>query len=233
MENRDFYDDIVDKRTISDSMKLREGFSIRFRTAMDFVVDKLQFLSHEFELENNYALIDSIQHRIKSPDSILEKVDRKHLPKTRQTLFTGLHDIAGVRVITRFISDVYTLEDMLLDQPDVRVVQRKDYIAHPKANGYRSLHIIVSVPIYFSSGTENIDVEIQIRTIAMNFWASVEHELNYKKDIPNKDAIRADLAKTAQDITRLDNKMDSLREDIWQQTDQDSNEGNQKKAQTK
>ncbi|KRM60311.1 GTP pyrophosphokinase [Paucilactobacillus vaccinostercus DSM 20634] len=215
MDNRAFYDDIVDHRTIADSMKLAESFMIRYRTAMDFVIDKLNFLSREFKLQNDYDLVDSMQHRIKTPDSILEKVDRKHLPKTRDTIFNQLHDIAGVRVITRFISDVYTLEDMLLEQPDIKVVTKKDYIKHPKENGYRSLHLIVTVPIYLTNGTENIAVEIQIRTIAMNFWASVEHELNYKKDIPNKQMIREDLSHTATYVAHLDQKMDHLRDDIW------------------
>lgn len=100
-------------------------------------------------------------------------------------------------------------------QPDVTVVQRKDYIEYPKENGYRSLHLIVSVPIYLSSGTENIDVEIQIRTIAMNFWASVEHELNYKKDVVNKTLLRENLSQTADDVSLLDRKMDRLRGRIW------------------
>nr|WP_263849336.1 hypothetical protein [Secundilactobacillus similis] len=113
------------------------------------------------------------------------------------------------------MSDVYTIEDMLMAQPDVTVVQRKDYIEYPKENGYRSLHLIVSVPIYLSSGTENIDVEIQIRTIAMNFWASVEHELNYKKDVANKTLLRENLSQTADDVSLLDRKMDRLRGRIW------------------
>lgn len=215
MNNQAFYEDLVDQRTISDSMKLAEAFMIRYRTAMDFVMDKLNFLNREFKLKNDYDLVDSMQHRIKTPDSILEKVDRKHFPKTRDTIFNKLHDIAGVRVITRFISDVYTIEDMLMAQPDVTVVQRKDYIEYPKENGYRSLHLIVSVPIYLSSGTENIDVEIQIRTIAMNFWASVEHELNYKKDVANKTLLRENLSQTADDVSLLDQKMDRLRGRIW------------------
>ena len=131
-------------------------------------------------------------------------------------MFNNLHDIAGIRLIVRFLSDVKTVENLLATQADIKVLRVKDYIHHPKANGYQSLHLILGVPVYTVDGPSIIEVELQVRTIAMNFWASLEHELNYKKNVPHQDALRASLTKKAQLITELDQEMDDIKQRMYE-----------------
>ncbi|MGF7437077.1 GTP pyrophosphokinase [Lentilactobacillus senioris] len=202
------------KEVLNLTQKFDGEFKIRYQTALDLIVAKLRFIDRSYQLEHEVTLIDSVQSRIKSPDSIVEKMERKQLNFATDRIANYIRDIAGVRVITRFISDIETMHRLIKNQPDIQVVTEKDYVTHPKANGYRSLHLIVEVPVYLNTGEERIPVEIQIRTIGMNFWASLEHELNYKKDIPNKEQLRADLTRKAHDITQLDEEMDELRAKI-------------------
>jgi len=193
-----------------------KAYSLRYEVAMKLVLDKLDYISREYELRYGYALIDSKQSRIKSPESIVGKLQRKHLPLTFNAVFTELHDIAGIRLIVRFLSDVKTVEDLLATQADIKVLRVKDYIHHPKTNGYQSLHLILGVPIYTVDGPSIIEVELQIRTIAMNFWASLEHELNYKKNVPEQATLQASLTKKAQLITELDQEMDDIKRRMYQ-----------------
>ncbi len=193
------------------------AYSLRYEVAMKLVLDKLDYISREYELRYGYALIDSKQSRIKSPESIVGKMRRKELPLTLEAVFTNLHDIAGIRLIVRFLSDIKTVEDLLATQADLKVLKVKDYIHHPKANGYQSLHLILGVPIYTVDGPNMIEVELQIRTIAMNFWASLEHELNYKKNVPNQAALRHSLTEKAHLITQLDQEMDDIKERMYDQ----------------
>ncbi|WP_318767281.1 GTP pyrophosphokinase [Lactiplantibacillus carotarum] len=192
-----------------------KAYSLRYEVAMKLVLDKLDYISREYELRYGYALIDSKQSRIKSPDSIVGKLKRKHLPLTFDAVFNNLHDIAGIRLIVRFLSDVKTVEDLLATQADIKVLKVKDYIHHPKDNGYQSLHLILGVPVYTVDGPNIIEVELQIRTIAMNFWASLEHELNYKKNVPNQVALQQSLTKKAQLITELDQEMDDIKRRMY------------------
>lgn len=143
---------------------------------------KLQILNREFEQSNDRNPIENIKSRIKSAESIAKKMERKGLPMTLSCLTNNIYDIAGIRVICPFITDVYEVARMLLSQTDVELVQVKDYIREPKENGYRSLHLIVKINVFFSDGMRQVPVEVQMRTIAMNFWASTEHQLRYKKD---------------------------------------------------
>lgn len=196
------------------SSKFAGEFEIRYQTALDLVVDKLKFIDRSYQLEHDVKLIDSLQHRIKTLESIMEKIQRKGLMNNPTDVRNKIRDIAGVRVITKFLTDIETVHQLIKDQPDIEIVQEKDYIRYPKPNGYQSLHLIVEVPIYLSTGTERIPVEIQIRTIAMNFWASLEHELNYKKDVDNKEQLRDDLRRKADDITKLDVEMDQIRQEL-------------------
>ena len=193
-----------------------KAYSLRYEVAMKLVLDKLDYISREYELRYGYALIDSKQSRIKSPESIVGKMQRKHLPLTLNAAFNNLHDIAGIRLIVRFLSDVKTVENLLATQADIKVLRVKDYIHHPKANGYQSLHLILGVPVYTVDGPSIIEVELQVRTIAMNFWASLEHELNYKKNVPHQDALRASLTKKAQLITELDQEMDDIKQRMYE-----------------
>lgn len=202
------------KEVLNLTQKFDGEFNIRYQTALDLVVAKLNFLNRSYQLEHGVTLIDSLQSRIKSPDSIVEKMERKHLDLATDRIADYIRDIAGVRVITKFVSDIEVMHQLIQNQPDIKVVTEKDYVTHPKENGYRSLHLIVEIPVYLNTGEERIPVEIQIRTIGMNFWASLEHELNYKKNIPNKEQLRTDLTRKAHDITQLDEEMDSLRAKI-------------------
>lgn len=192
-----------------------KAYSLRYEVAMKLVLDKLDYISREYELRYGYALIDSKQSRIKSAESILGKMRRKHLPLTFEAVFNNLHDIAGIRLIVRFLSDVKTVEDLLATQADIKVLKVKDYIHHPKENGYQSLHLILGVPVYTVDGPSIVEVELQIRTIAMNFWASLEHELNYKKNVPHQADLQKSLTEKARLITELDQEMDDIKERIY------------------
>ncbi|MBR1861534.1 MAG: GTP pyrophosphokinase family protein [Lachnospiraceae bacterium] len=150
--------------------------------AIEQVTAKLNILKGEFQFSNDRNPISSISSRIKSKESILYKMKKKGLPLTVSALIDNIHDIAGVRVICPFIEDVYYVARMLTRQPDIDIIEVKDYIREPKDNGYRSLHLIVNDNVIFSNTSREVPVEIQIRTIAMDFWASTEHQLRYKKD---------------------------------------------------
>ena len=155
--------------------------------------------------------IESISTRLKSADSIVEKMHRRGQPVSIESIQKSLTDIAGARVICSFLDDIYTLADMIKTQEDITVHVKKDYIAHPKENGYRSLHLIVSIPIYLSQGRKDIPVEIQFRTIAMEFWATLEHKIKYKKKIADPESVSAELKSCADLINEIDHRMQSLR----------------------
>lgn len=175
---------------------------------------KFEILEDEFESKHQRNPISTISSRIKEPLSILDKMKRKGLPVTLDNMVNKLYDIAGIRITCPFISDVYHVMQMLLKQPDVKVVKIKDYIKEPKKNGYRSLHIIVKVEVYFSDRKRLIPVEIQVRTIAMDFWACLEHQLHYKKDYPMPEDIEQELKSIADSITETDIRMQNLAKHI-------------------
>lgn len=187
---------------------------LNYRSAIQVVKTKIDYLDREYKIQYGHSLVDSLQSRIKSPESILEKVQRKHFDFNLNTLPTEMHDIAGIRIIVRFEDDMLTMERRLAKQPDIRILRRKDYVSHPKANGYRSLHLIIAVPVYLAAGRTEVLVEIQIRTIAMNFWASLEHELNYKKQISHQAQLRQELLAKAEVIHQLDQDMNDIKNQI-------------------
>ena len=182
--------------------------------AIEQITAKLNILKGEFQFSNDRNPISSISSRIKSKDSIVYKMQKKGLPFTVSALISNIHDIAGVRVICPFIQDVYYVAQMLARQPDVEILEVKDYIRDPKENGYRSLHLIVTVKVCFSNSTENVPVEIQIRTIAMDFWASTEHQLRYKKDRIFSDKDEKKLKKCADLMAKADEEIQSLAGDF-------------------
>jgi len=175
---------------------------------------KLQILNREFEQSNDRNPIENIKSRIKSAESIAKKMERKGLPMTLSCLTNNIYDIAGIRVICPFITDVYEVARMLLSQTDVELVQVKDYIREPKENGYRSLHLIVKINVFFSDGMRQVPVEVQLRTIAMNFWASTEHQIRYKKDKVITPEMHARLKKCADIMADADYQMQKLAEEI-------------------
>ncbi|MCI5647933.1 MAG: GTP pyrophosphokinase family protein [Fusicatenibacter sp.] len=187
---------------------------MEYHCAMEEIATKLRNLNLEFAQVYNRNPFETIKTRIKSPSSILEKMQRRGYDITIGNLEEKLSDIAGVRVICSFQKDIYTLADLLLQQDDVVLLERKDYIQNPKQNGYRSLHLIVEVPIFLSSGKKMRKVEIQFRTIAMDFWASLDHKLRYKKDLKNAEMVAAELRECAETICGIDVKMQGILEQI-------------------
>lgn len=185
-----------------------------YRCAMMEIETKFNVLNEEYSLALDRNPISSIKTRLKSFESIKEKLQRKELPLRVESIEENLNDVAGVRVICSFPEDVYTLADALLKQDDITLVEKKDYIENPKENGYRSLHLIVSVPIFLAREKRYMKVEIQLRTIAMDVWASLEHQLRYKKDVEFTEEMADELKKCAMLSAELDSRMDKLREKI-------------------
>ena len=189
-----------------------------YSSAMLEVETKFKVLNIEFSNKFDRNPIESIQTRLKKPMSIYEKLNRLHIPVSVEGIEKNLNDIAGVRVICSFVDDIYKLADMLAVQDDVYVVQTKDYIKNPKPSGYRSLHMIVEVPIFLSKEKRYMRVEVQLRTIAMDFWASLEHKLRYKKSIPEDQSkyLAEEMMDCAQISSALDERMQKVRDVIMQ-----------------
>ena len=188
---------------------------MRYRCAMLEVKTKLDVLNTELSLENDRNPFESISCRIKTVPSIIEKLSRKGLEPSVESIEKNLNDVAGIRVICSFPDDIYILADRLCSQDDVRLVERKDYIENPKDNGYRSLHLIVEIPIFLMDEKKYMRVEVQFRTIAMDFWASLEHKLKYKKEpVGDIEEISKQLKECADEISRLDFKMQEIHHKI-------------------
>ena len=187
---------------------------MQYRCALMEVETKLNVLNAEFTMKNNRNPFESIKSRIKTPKSIIEKLKRKGYEISVKGIEENLADVAGIRVICSFPDDIYATAKMLTDQDDSRVLEVKDYIINPKPNGYRSLHLILEVPIFLSNEKKNMKVEVQFRTIAMDFWASLEHKLKYKKNIENAEEISKELQRCAEASSQLDLRMQALRDRI-------------------
>lgn len=182
-----------------------------YKCALMEVETKFNVLSQELSLEYDRNPIETIKSRIKSPQSIIEKMERKSLPPTPENIEEYLHDVAGLRVICSFPSDIYTIARAFLLQDDIRLIEKKDYIEHPKENGYRSLHLIVEIPIFLHDEKKYMKVEVQFRTIAMDWWASLEHKIRYKKEVSDTAQIRQELQECAEQAALLDLRMERLR----------------------
>lgn len=178
------------------------------------ICTKLEILNNEFKLTHQYNPIEHITSRIKSASSIARKIRLKNKELTVENILKYIHDVAGVRIICSFTSDIYKIADAIAKQDDVKVLKVKDYIANPKENGYMSYHMIVSIPIFLSNDVIETKVEIQIRTIAMDFWASLEHKIYYKFEGKAPEGIRDELRECARIISFLDNKMLSINEEV-------------------
>lgn len=188
---------------------------MQYNCAMLEIKTKLDVLNSQLSLEDDKNPFESILCRIKSPKSIVEKLKRKGYPLTVESIEENLDDVAGIRVICSFPEDIYVLSNRLCSQDDVRLVEIKDYIKSPKPNGYRSLHLIVEVPIFLLNEKKYMRVEVQFRTIAMDFWASLEHKVKYKKEITaNIEEISNELRLCADEISKLDLKMQDIRRKI-------------------
>ena len=187
---------------------------MEYRSAIMEMETRLKVLYEEFAQEYNRNPFESIKSRLKSPASIYEKLERKSFEETVESIRENLTDVAGVRVICSFPDDIYRLAELLIKQDDIILFRKKDYIMYPKSNGYRSLHLIVEVPIFLSNEKKYMKVEVQFRTIAMDFWASLEHKLKYKKNVANTDEIERQLKACADSIEDLDYQMQEIRNKI-------------------
>ena len=187
-----------------------------YRCAIMEVETKMRVLNETLSLQYDRNPIETVKSRLKSPHSIVEKMVRKELTLSVENIERNLNDVAGIRVICSFPEDVYLIARYLLQQDDVKLIQEKDYIKNPKENGYRSLHLIIEIPIFLADEKRLMRVEIQLRTIAMDFWASLEHKLRYKKDIEGAEEIAEELRICAEHSANLDHEMQKIRARIEQ-----------------
>lgn len=188
--------------------------ALTYKFGIDEVMTKIGILRDEFRHMQNYNPVEHVGSRLKSLESIVAKCRRKGIPLTPEAVREKMFDIAGVRVTCSFVSDIYRVRDMLVGQSDLTLLEERDYIAHPKANGYKSLHLIMQVPVYLSDRVEDVVVEIQLRTIAMDFWASLEHKIYYKyaRDVPRH---LTDSLKLAADVAAsLDSSMERIHDEV-------------------
>lgn len=190
-----------------------------YSCAIKEIRTKFEVLDTEFNSRYQRNPISSITSRLKSNKSIIGKLSRKGLDFSIENIENNIHDIAGVRVVCSYVDDIYVLADALISQNDITLIKRKDYITNPKPNGYRSLHLIVSVPVFFAEQTKQMQVEVQIRTIAMDYWASLEHQLKYKKDVPEEADVIERLKNCADTIANLDKEMIDIRNQLALGTD--------------
>ncbi|MDY4787759.1 MAG: GTP pyrophosphokinase family protein [Bacilli bacterium] len=200
-------------RFIDEEVRPFRNLMLEYRCALKEVETKFDVLSDEFSLKYNRNPVESIKTRLKSPNSILGKLKRKNLPLKATSIEENLNDVAGIRIICSFIDDIYDLVSMFTRQDDIKVIEVKDYIKNPKENGYRSLHLIIEVPIFLTDCTKNVRVEVQFRTIAMDFWASLEHEIKYKKNVNSKE-VYDELRELATINHNLDVRMQNLRKSV-------------------
>ena len=183
-------------------------FMMSYKFATDEMMTKVNILKEEFSAIHDYSPIEHVSHRLKSPEGILRKATRKGYPLDLEGIRENIQDIAGIRITCSFISDTYRVLEMLTSQRDITVLQVKDYIKEPKPNGYKSLHLIVAIPVFMSDRVQPVTVEVQIRTVAMDFWASLEHKIFYKYDGAVPSALVGELKQAADVANRLDIDME-------------------------
>lgn len=214
-----FFKELIDDNIIDlfqrNMMPINELMAY-YRCAIMEVETKFKVLNEQFSLQYDRNPIETIKSRLKSPDGIARKLKRKDYPFTLQSIEENIHDVAGIRVICSFPEDIYLLSECLLQQDDITLIEIKDYIKNPKESGYRSLHLIIEVPIFLENEKKNMKVEVQLRTIAMDFWASLEHKLRYKKDIPKEETelLSKELVECARISADLDSRMEQIRNRI-------------------
>lgn len=216
--DRELYKFLLDApiEDLHDQLVKAQTLMTYYQCALFEVETKFKVLNEQLSLLHEQNPIDSIKTRLKSPDSIGKKLKLRNLPLTLESIEENLFDIAGIRVICPFVDDIYMLADSLIRQDDVTLIEQKDYIKTPKKNGYRSLHLIIQIPIYLQHEKRDMKVEVQLRTIAMEFWANTEHRLRYKKELPpylaNK--ISAEMKQCAMLSAMLDGKVRKIKYDL-------------------
>ncbi len=200
--------------TISDDINTWEEVNLLYNSALKQITTKIEILNEEFQEVHRYNPIEHVKARLKSPESIVKKLKRNGYESTIENMVRYVNDIAGIRIICSFTSDIYKIAEMISSQKDIQVLVVKDYIMNPKPSGYRSYHMIISLPVYLSDRIVNVKVEIQIRTVAMDFWASLEHKIQYKFEGKAPAHINSELYECARMVANLDARMLSLNEEI-------------------
>jgi putative GTP pyrophosphokinase len=211
----DPFSSIVTNEEVSDTLQEFVSLQQVYEAGIKEIRTKLEILDDEFKVKHDHNPIHHMEYRLKSVKSILGKLEKRGLEVSLESITINLTDIAGVRVVCNYVSDVYKIADLLIKQSDVKLLKKKDYIKHPKENGYRSLHLVVEIPIFLAEKVQPIPVEIQIRTIAMDFWASLEHHLRYKNDKEISDDIRNRLSDCAKSITDIDYEMEDIHNEVF------------------
>ena len=214
MDVREYRDDGIDSW---------EEVNLIYNAALKQVQTKMEILNDEFQRVHRYNPIEHIKARIKSSESIVKKLKRYGYESTIENMITYVNDIAGIRIICSFTSDIYRIADMVANQKDIKVLSIKDYITYPKASGYKSYHMILSVPVYLSDRIEETKVEMQIRTVAMDFWASLEHKMHYKFEGDAPQHIKDELVECAHMVSDLDARMLSLNKEILAMSEEKTN----------
>lgn len=202
------------KRNSSEGIESWNEVILVYNAALRQIQTKMEILNDEFQHVHQYNPIEHIKARIKTPESIVKKLKRDGKESTIQNMIEYVNDIAGIRIICSFSSDIYRIADMIKEQGDIRVLTTKDYITYPKASGYKSYHMIITVPVYLSDRIVDTKVEIQIRTVAMDFWASLEHKIHYKFEGEAPEHIRNGLIECARMVSDLDARMLALNDEI-------------------
>ena len=199
-----------------DGIETWQEVSLLYNAALHQMETKMEILNEEFQHVHQYNPIEHIKSRIKTPESIVKKLKRNGYDSTIENMVNHVNDIAGIRIICSFTSDIYRIADMIKHQQDIQVLNVKDYITYPKTSGYKSYHMIITIPVYLSDRKVDTKVEIQIRTVAMDFWASLEHKINYKfeGDVPAH--ISQELVECARMVSDLDDKMLQLNDEIME-----------------
>ena len=217
------YRQLKQKKTEGAGMELRDygngvdswkEVTLIYNAALRQMETKMEILNDEFQHVHQYNPIEHIKARIKTPESIVKKLKRNGYESTIENMVKYINDIAGIRIICSFTSDIYRIADMIREQKDIKVLAVKDYITYPKASGYKSYHMIVTVPVYLSDRIVDTKVEVQIRTVAMEFWASLEHKIHYKFEGDAPEHIKTELIECAKLVSDLDARMLSLNEEI-------------------
>ena len=213
-EEKSFIKEISEKYEVKGFLKNLDIFLLKYKAAMQETVTKLNILNEDFRTRYNRSPIENIVSRIKTPESLIKKMLRNDVNFNFDELEKNIFDIAGVRIICSFVSDIYIIAEMIEQNDEFEIVKVKNYVDNPKKSVYRSYHIIVKVPIYLTTGKEYVNVENQIRTMAMNFWASLEHKIKYKYDGNIPIDVQLELVECAKSISDADNKMMNLNDKV-------------------
>ena len=206
--------ELITKESLDELRKKITRFSMTYKFALDEISTKVNILKEEFRLIHDYNPIEHVNTRVKSAESLFKKIKKKNLPLSLEVIQENIKDIAGIRIICSFASDIYRISEMIQAQSDIEVVEVKDYIQHPKPNGYRSLHIVMKIPVFMSDRTIKVYVEMQIRTIAMDFWASLEHKIYYKYNRHVPEYLTKQLKEAATTVAELNRKMEHINKEI-------------------